>query len=203
MSANLSAQESQSDRCSFIAGEASPAPAATSSIKSLISSHFIFHFLYTNSFSCSRSVSYARNNKDFVADSLSFKTSAICLIIHLLIFVHQHRRYVAAQAALAPLARIAAIRSRRSMFCSTVGELSATSIVVPVSSSGSSRLAILSGRSLARIARVIHRQVGCNPIQPRRELRACLVAGARPVYPKKHFLRQVFGCRRIMRHADT
>src|SRR5580765_1729995 len=41
MSANLSAQASQPDKCSFIDGEASPAPAATSSIKSVISSHFM------------------------------------------------------------------------------------------------------------------------------------------------------------------
>ena len=33
---------------------------------------------YTNSFSCSRNVSYARNSNDFVADSLNFNTSAIC-----------------------------------------------------------------------------------------------------------------------------
>src|SRR5262249_31602938 len=34
-------------------------------------------FLHTNSFSCSRKVSYARNSSDLVADSLSFKTSPI------------------------------------------------------------------------------------------------------------------------------
>src|SRR5271155_3925036 len=38
-----------------------------------------FHdnILHTNSFSCTRKVSYARNNSDLMADSLSFKTSAI------------------------------------------------------------------------------------------------------------------------------
>ena len=33
---------------------------------------------YTNSFNCVLNVSYARNSNDLVADSLNFKTSAIC-----------------------------------------------------------------------------------------------------------------------------
>ncbi len=46
-----------------------------------------------------------------------------------------------------------------------------------------------------RIPRVVNRQIGCDPIQPCRKLRARLIALPRPVYPQKHFLRQ------ILRHS--
>ena len=62
-----------------------PARSAPHSINSsrifphFMTAPYFLQLLYMNSFNVSRSVSYARNNNDFVADSLKFSTAAICL----------------------------------------------------------------------------------------------------------------------------
>ena len=51
------------------------------------------------------------------------------------------------------------------------------------------------------VARMIHRQVGRNAIQPGGELGAGRIALPRTIDPQKYFLRQLFGYRLIVGHA--
>ena len=53
---------------------------------------------------------------------------------------------------------------------------------------------------LARVARMINRQVGRNPIQPGGELGAGFVTPARAIHPQKNFLRQIFSRGGVARH---
>ena len=54
---------------------------------------------------------------------------------------------------------------------------------------------------MTRIARVIHRQIGGDAIQPGAEFGAGFVSFARAIDAQKNFLGQVFRSRRIVRHA--
>ena len=53
---------------------------------------------------------------------------------------------------------------------------------------------------MARVARMVDRQIRRNPIQPGRKFRTRLVRFPRAIHAQENFLRQIFRSRRIARH---